>query len=158
MNNLMCPACKTPLSPRRVAAGPLWRCEGCWGIAVNLAVLRRYLPSDIVKKLWRTAVTESMPAEKPCPSCGQALREFATSGEGRRVCLDLCKTCQLMWFDKHELALFPRATKAAPGETESKLALAKVQFEADLQDSKRPAASLVGQAADIIFLIIRLLL
>jgi Zn-finger nucleic acid-binding protein len=126
-------------------------------------VLRRYLASDIVKKLWWTAVTESIPAEKPCPSCRQALREFAASGEGRRVCLDLCKTCQLMWFDKHELALFPRAPKAAPGEAESKLAvesklaMAKVQFEAGLENSERSAASLVGHAADIIFLIVRLL-
>jgi Zn-finger nucleic acid-binding protein len=121
-------------------------------------VLRRYLASDTVKKLWWTAVTESIPAEKPCPSCGQALREFATSGEGRRVCLDLCKTCQLMWFDKHELALFPRAPEPAPGETESKLATAKVQFQADLQDSERPAANVAFRAAEVIYLIIRLLL
>lgn len=158
MNNLTCPTCKTALSLRRVAAGPLWRCEECWGIAVNLAVLRRYLASDTVKKLWRTAVTKSRPAEKPCPSCEQAMREFTTTGEGRRVCLDLCKTCQLMWFDKNELALFPRAPKAVPGEAEEKLALAKAQLEANIEDRERSAEDIVAQAVGIVLLIIRLLL
>ncbi len=128
------------------------------GVAVNSAVLRRYLKNETARELWRTAVTESTPSKRPCPSCGRALRGFATSRDDRRIGLDLCKACQLMWFDRNELEAFPRAPKVQPAEMERNLALAEVQFEADLEDRKRAAENIVAQALEIIILIIRLLL
>jgi hypothetical protein len=63
-----------------------------------------------------------------------------------------------MWFDRNELEAFPRAPKVQPAEMERNLALAEVQFEADLEDRKRAAENIVAQALEIIILIIRLLL
>jgi len=158
MNDLMCPKCRTLLSPMRVPAGPLWICRTCSGVAVNSAVLRRYLKSDTARELWRMAVTQSEPSQRLCPSCGHALRKFATSGAGRRVSLDLCKRCQLMWFDKNELEVFPKAPKVKPAEMERKLALAEVQLEENMEDHDRSAEKIVAQVLEIIILIIRLLL
>jgi Zn-finger nucleic acid-binding protein len=41
------------------------------------------------------------------------LKEFTVSRDNRQIHLDLCRTCQLMWFDKNELEAFPRAKKLA---------------------------------------------
>ncbi len=142
----------------RVPAGPLWTCRTCAGAAVTSAVLRRYLTGQTAKELWRTAVTRSVPSPRPCPSCGRALREFAASGDGRRVNLDLCKICQLMWFDRNELEAFPKAPDVRPAEVERNLELAKLQFEANLEDRERSPEDIVAQAMGIIILIIRLLL
>jgi hypothetical protein len=63
-----------------------------------------------------------------------------------------------MWFDKNELALFPRAPKSTPDEAEKKLAIAKVQLEANIEDRERSAEDIVAQAVGVVLLIIRLLL
>jgi len=141
-----------------VMAGLLWKCEACSGTAVNLAVLRRHLKSDTVRELWRTAVTESTPSGRKCPSCGNALREFAASRDDLRVSLDLCKTCQLIWFDKNELKVFPKSTKVESSGIEQSFALAKMQFVEDIENEQRSPEDYVAHAIEIIFLIIRMLL
>ena len=155
---MICPKCKTSLSPTRVAEGLLWKCETCSGVAANMAVLRKYLKSDAVKELWRTAVVESTPSDRRCPSCGQTLREFAASRDKRRISLDLCKTCQMMWFDKNELEAFPRAEKLHRPDMNENLALAKIGLEAELESEQRSAANIIAQGMDILFIIIRLFL
>jgi Zn-finger nucleic acid-binding protein len=104
------------------------------------------------------AIAQSEQSQRLCPSCGHALREFAASGSGRRIRLDLCKRCQLMWFDKNELEVFPKAPKVQPAEMEQKLALAEVQFESNMEDHDKSAENIVTQVLEIIILIIRLFL
>lgn len=155
---MICPKCKSSLNPTRVADGLLWKCETCSGAAVNMAVLRKYLKSDAVKELWRTAVVEGTPSDRRCPSCGHALREFEAGRDNRRISLNLCKTCQLMWFDKNELEAFPRAEKLNRLDMNENLALAKIELEAELEDEQRSAENIIGQVVDILFLVIRLFL
>ena len=155
---MICPKCKTTLSPMRVAEGSLWKCEACSGTAINLAVLRRHLKSDTVRELWRTAMTESWTSNRRCPSCGNALREFAASRDNRRISLDLCKTCQLIWFDKNELEAFPRAEKLHRPDMDENLALAKIGLEAELESEQSSAENIIAQGMEILFLIIRLFL
>jgi len=155
---LICPECKISLSPTRVAEGLLWKCEACSGVAANMAVLRKHLKSDAVKELWRTAVVESTRSDRMCPGCGQTLREFAASRDTRRISLDLCKTCQLMWFDKNELEAFPRAEKLNHLDMNENLALAKIKLEAELEDEQSSAENVIGRVVDILFLVLRLFL
>ena len=70
----------------------------------------------------------------------------------------MCKRCQLMWFDKNELEVFPKAPKVQPAETEQKLSLAEVQFESNIEDLDRSPEDIVAQVLEIIILVIRLLL
>jgi len=155
---LICPICMTSLSPMRAAEGSLWKCEACSGVAANVAVLRKYLKDDIVRKLWLEAITGSTPSDRKCPCCVQALKEFTVSRDNRRIHLDLCKTCQLIWFDKDELEAFPRAKKLHSPDMDENLALAKIGLEAELESEQRSAENIIAQGMDILFLIIRLLL
>ena len=150
-----CPKCRISLSPSRVAEGLLWKCEACSGVAANMAVLRRYLKDDTVSKLWRTAVTESTQSDRGCPSCGQTLREFSAGRDSRRISLDLCKTCQLMWFDKNELEAFPRAEKLNRPDMNENIALAKIGLEAELENERSSPENIISMGMDILFIIIR---
>ena len=158
MDNLICPKCKTSLSPTRVAEGSLWKCEACSGVAVNMAVLRKYLKSDAVKELWRTAVVESTRSNRMCPGGGHTLREFAVSRDHQQIHLDLCKTCQMMWFDKNELDAFPRAEKLQGPNMNENLAIAKLGLEAELESEQSSTENIIAQGMDILFLIVRLFL
>ena len=96
--------------------GMLWLCETCAGVAVNVAVLRKYLDVKIVRKFWFKATHEGQPSDRKCPSCEQILNEFTVGEYNRKVQLDLCKMCQLIWFDRNELEMFQCAQKVDPAE------------------------------------------
>ncbi len=142
----------------RVAEGSLWKCEACSGVAANLAVLRKYLKDDTVRKLWLEAVNGSKPSQRKCPCCVQMLKEFTVSRDNRRIHLDLCRTCQLIWFDKDELEAFPRAKKLPSPDMDENLALAKIGLEAELESEQNSAENIIAQGMDILFIIIRLFL
>ena len=156
MSSLICPTCRTSLNAMRVPAGLLWTCRTCAGTAVNSAVLRRYLKNETVNELWRTAMTQSTPSQRACPSCRQALRVFAASRDERRISLDLCKACQLMWFDTNELDAFPKAPEGKPAEIKRTLAMAEAQFEANVEGREWSAENVVAMALEIIIQIIRM--
>ena len=155
---MICPKCKTMLSPTRVAEGSLWKCEACSGVAVNLAVLRKYLKDDTVRKLWLEAITASTLSNRKCPSCVKMLKEFTINRDNRQIHLDLCKTCQLMWFDRDELVAFPKVEKLPRPLMDENLAIAKVQFESQLENEQSSAENVIVQGIDILFVIIRLFL
>ena len=86
------------------------------------------------------------------------LKEFTVSRDNRQIHLDLCRTCQLMWFDKNELEAFPRAEKLYSPVMDENLALAKIGLEAELENEQGSAENIIAQCMDILFLIIRLFL
>ena len=157
---MICPKCKTMLSPTGIAEGLLWKCQLCSGIAANMAVLRKHLKDDIVKKLWLEAITASTTSNRKCPSCVNMLKEFIVSRDDQQIRLDLCKICQLMWFDKDELDAFPKAEKLPSPLMDENLAIAKVQLESQLENEQSSAEknNIIFQGIDILFLIIRLFL
>ena len=114
MNELTCPKCETLLKQTKTEKGMLWLCETCAGLAVNVAVLRKYLAVEVVREFWLKATTESGPSDRKCPSCGQMFKQFTVGEYNRQVRLDLCKICQLIWFDRNELEMFQGAKKVRP--------------------------------------------
>ena len=136
----------------------LWKCEVCSGVAANLAVLRKYLQDDTVRRLWLEAITASTLSNRKCPSCSQMLKEFTVSRDNHRIHLDLCRTCQLIWFDKNEIEAFPRVEKLHSPDIDENLALAKIRLEAELESDQSSAENIIAQGIDILFLIIRLFL
>ena len=157
---MICPKCNTSLSPTGIAEGLLWKCKACSGVAANMAVLRKHLKDDIVKKLWLKAITASTTSNRKCPSCVNMLKEFIVSRDDQQIHLDLCKICQLMWFDKDELDEFPKVEKLPGLLMDENLAIAKVQFESQLENEQSLAENnnIIFQGIDILFLIIRLFL
>lgn len=102
------------LNPTVTTEGMLWSCETCSGVAVNVAVLRKCLGVKMVREFWFKATNESKASNRTCPSCDQKLKEFAVGQYNRKVQLDLCKRCQLIWFDRNELQMFPGSENVQP--------------------------------------------
>jgi membrane associated rhomboid family serine protease/ribosomal protein L37AE/L43A len=100
---LTCPHCAERLEAVRYGRAAAWRCRRCQGHAVDYSVLRRALPDPRWTRLRRAAVATAQPAAVTCPSCRR--RAFRVS-DGKTD-LDACRTCQLFWFDAHELESLP---------------------------------------------------
>lgn len=134
MSSLICPICQTSLKPISIMHSAIWRCESCQAVAANLAVLRRYLKIDVVKDFWFRAITAARSTAKKCPSCRHSLHEFTVRRNGQNINLDICRRCQLVWFDKGELDAFPKThVEDLSPEVKRNLALLKVGSEAEQQ-------------------------
>jgi len=125
-----------------------------------MAVLRKHLEDDTVKKLWLVAISASTTSNRKCPSCINMLKEFIVSRDDQQIHLDLCKICQLMWFDRDELDAFPKVEKLPGPLMDENLAIAKVQLESQLENEQSSAENknIIFHGIDILFLIIRLFL
>src|SRR5882762_3148066 len=61
---LLCPACRIPLTELRTGNGVIWRCEKCDGCAVGLHLLRRTFTAESINPLGctRSTTKEEAPA------------------------------------------------------------------------------------------------
>jgi Zn-finger nucleic acid-binding protein len=96
-----------------VGGAATFRCPTCGGAALTIALLRRFAPAERLRRLWR-ALADGTPGD-PCPSCARPLLVVAPHGE-RTVAIDVCRGCQLLWFDAEELAAFSPERQAPPDE------------------------------------------
>jgi Zn-finger nucleic acid-binding protein len=156
---MICPACQKPLQSKQVPnAMVIWGCESCHGAAANMSVLRKYLADNIVSEFWITAIDQSTQSNRKCPSCKQPLSEFSTSSGERRVILDLCKKCQLIWFDKDELEAFPKTKAETASDIERQLALARIECGEESESKPEGPEGLVGNLCFACIEILRLIL
>jgi len=153
---MLCPRCGQPLRWEKRPRGALWRCPRCAGVAANLAVLRRHLGEEVTRGFWRRANQASVPSCRVCPSCSQALREFVAFHEQQSLRLDLCRPCQLMWFDRGELEAFPESKQAPPTEIDRQIAIARVEAESAAEEETHRFASYVDVGLNVIMLLLRL--
>lgn len=133
---MLCPRCGKPLNLEKDVRGGLWRCPQCSGVAANLTVLRRHLEEEVVRDFWRKAIDASAPSTHKCPSCLRAFREFVACHEEQSLRLDLCRQCQLMWFDPGEMEVFPKATKVQPTDIDRQIALAQIRTESEMGEGR----------------------
>jgi Zn-finger nucleic acid-binding protein len=130
---LLCPACRIPLTETRTRNGIIWRCEKCDGRAVGLQLLRRTFTPESINPLWLHAIHNEGSSARPCPSCGNAMIEVALdSSSGIRV--EVCRLCEFVWFDSGETQTLqarplpkPKPQVVLPQKTREAIALAKVQ-------------------------------
>jgi Zn-finger nucleic acid-binding protein len=120
-----------------------------------MSVLRKYLADDVVREFWLKTMNESTESDRGCPSCKQPLNEFIASKDEQRIRLDLCKKCQLIWFDKDELEAFPKTTAEVPSDIEQQLAAAKVDFDAELERHQGLAENICYAGIIILRLLLR---
>src|SRR5438270_13888286 len=98
---LLCPACRIPLTEWRTGNGVIWRCEKCDGRAVGLQLLRRTFTPESINPLWLHAIHDEGRSARPCPSCGNAMIEVALdSSSGIKA--EVCRICEFVWFDAGE--------------------------------------------------------
>lgn len=117
---MKCPRGHGPLVPARARGGSVWRCRTCGGQAATAAVLRRSTPRDLVMDLWRGAATASGKGPGPacgCPFCGRDAVRVRWSVPAGVLEVDLCRGCQVAWFDPRELERVPAAPEPPPAPT-----------------------------------------
>lgn len=100
-----CPDCSTPLERRADDEGVFWRCPRCGGRAVGLGPLKTACDVTLVARLW-AAAHGSVPDGRPCPGCGDPMRKV-TIPNAQLPTVDVCRVCQLVWFDPNEYEAFP---------------------------------------------------
>ena len=134
--DLLCPACRIPLTEMRTGKGVLWHCEKCDGRAVGLGLLRDTFKPESINPLWLHAIHDEGQRARPCPSCGNAMIEVALgSASGIRV--EVCRICEFVWFDAGETQTLqprPLPKKPAPLSQEAReaIAIAKVKAMAEV--------------------------
>jgi len=103
----VCPKCNRRLLRTKTAQGFFFRCPGCDGRAVGLAVLRRAIPPACVSRLWTKARQREGHRGQACPICRRHMQEIPVPVGKQQVPLDVCAGCQFVWFDPHEFEQFP---------------------------------------------------
>jgi Zn-finger nucleic acid-binding protein len=107
----ICPRCDVALQPHSVTAGIFWKCEGCGGGGVGLAVLRVAFTPESINPLWLSAIDGGGPPGCACPSCRNPMIEVPLPGSSE-LKVDVCRLCQFVWFDIREAGgLIPRSAK-----------------------------------------------
>lgn len=59
------------------------------------------------------------------------MTEFCVITENKKVLLDVCKMCQLVWFDHDELKSFPSHTPETPKAVKEAIALCEVEVQTE---------------------------
>ncbi len=116
-----CPNCKAPLVRTQGDHGVFWVCPSCGGRAVGVGFLRKSISNEYITQLWVAAREGRGIRHRPCPVCGKAMHEVPPPADtALGPTLDVCRVCQLVWFDPSEYEKLP----AVRPQTEPELPLA----------------------------------
>jgi Zn-finger nucleic acid-binding protein len=114
-------------------------------------------PVEVANDFWRRAIRASVPSKRHCPSCSKPLTEFVARHEKQSLRLDLCRSCQLMWFDRGELEVFPKSQKKEqPSQIDQRIAMAQIQLESQAQEEASKFAYYVDVGLTVIIALLRL--
>lgn len=132
--DLRCPRCRTSRLLREIRDGVRWSCPECHGYTSTIGALRERAPKNAVNAVWQAAWEDSAPSELTCPGCARPMaRVPVPAGEGTRD-VDVCRSCQLVWFDADERALIPdrepAPTRAPPTSRDARVILARAELDA----------------------------
>ena len=103
----LCPGCKAELNKIIGERGIVWVCPQCKGRAVSVSVLRKSIDRAQFNRVWQTAWGESVRSERNCPACQRAMIEVPVNPPPDPLVLDVCKSCQFVWFDPSEFEKIP---------------------------------------------------
>jgi membrane associated rhomboid family serine protease len=102
----------------------------------DLRSLRWTGAGAFVRRLWGLAVKDAASSTRECPGCGAGMAEvptIAAPGSPGAVRLDVCRSCQLVWFDPQEYDAWLKAPLDAAGVAhlpqETRWALAKARLD-----------------------------
>ncbi len=97
-----CPNCQGKLACSRADGQPFWTCGGCAGRAVGFPWLRKQGAEDLIAELWSPAHEAEGKTGPDCPLCDRPMLSVPTPLANKIIPLDLCKHCQLVWFNPAE--------------------------------------------------------
>ena len=136
-----CPTCGIPLNRDMNPYGIFWECPNCTGHAFTLSILRQAVPEPIVKEFWLKIRSREYPTRRLCPACKAAMSEVPIMPANQSIYLDICKACNLIWFDPCEFESLPKIEisedKLEKLPQEVKEAIAKHQLERMLEEQRK---------------------
>ncbi len=122
----LCPTCNTPLQAQKPDGLRLWKCASCGGIALSVPTVRKGLAAGTFKKIWQKISSGETEPGRPCPGCRKPLSVVEADGGDGPVMIDVCRSCQLLWFDDKEFYGLPKAVPVgAPKAAEEAAPAAK---------------------------------
>lgn len=145
---MQCPSCSIDLNKKKIPGGGIfWQCSGCNGRAATLPLLRRQVDPAFIRGLWQQAGQAAPTGLRACPCCRETMREIAGPAGQDGLVLDLCLSCQLVWFDAGELASLPPTPPSPttpplplPLEVRERIALLQIEEQKNASGSILPEA------------------
>jgi len=114
--DFFCPTCNVLLEAQKQADIRLWKCASCKGFAISLPIVRKGLKPPAFKKIWQKLSSGETQTGRPCPGCRKPLSVIEADGQAGAVMIDVCRTCQILWFDDKEFADLPKVeSRTGPG-------------------------------------------
>ena len=111
-----CPRCKNRLVRTQTPDGLFFVCPNCRGRAVGLSVVRKLKRRGELKELWGRVSQGEGSRGVGCPICRKPMVDVPVPVESRQVRLDVCRSCQFIWFDPDELEQLPARPRQASEE------------------------------------------
>ncbi len=116
--------------------GRFWLCEQCAGSMITVAILRRIIDRDAINKIWLASDQAARHGPR-CPSCKNPMGRVPPLAELNSPPLDVCRPCQLVWFDAMELESLPAPPEVTepekPLSPEAREAMARFQLDSDMR-------------------------
>jgi Zn-finger nucleic acid-binding protein len=127
--DFFCPTCDVPLQSQRLEKIRFWKCASCRGLAISLPTVRKGLTPEAFKKIWHKLSSGDTEPGRPCPGCRNPLSVVEADGQGGGILIDVCRSCQILWFDDSEYSALPIAEQNTQANTPVK---SEVLTEAEL--------------------------
>ncbi len=104
---MLCPVCRKDLVRENNSGTAFFRCPECGGRMVTMPAMRKRANGELANKIWNNSQYGLPPAGKSCPICSRNMCRTNLTAGGRQLELDVCRSCQLIWFDPGELDTIP---------------------------------------------------
>ena len=118
-----CPSCHVALLEKRVPPFVVSTCRKCNGCAATIDALRSGIRDAFLQKAWNRAIGHGRIGRRGCPSCAKPMRVLPINGPD----IDVCTSCQILWFDPGELAALPKLSDAEIEEEQTRDETRQVQ-------------------------------
>ena len=114
-----CPTCNVLLQAQKLEGIRLWKCGSCRGFAISLPIVRKGLNTETFKKIWQKLSAGEIETGRPCPGCKNPLSVVEADGQAGAIMIDVCRTCQILWFDDKEFSDLPKVVPEIEREKQS---------------------------------------
>jgi membrane associated rhomboid family serine protease len=141
---LACPNCSTRLSRQSFGHGVVYACPKCGGRSMGLGLLHKMdISNNFMRDLWAKAVSPKTARLRDCPHCGQSMAEVVNDIGDKALTLDVCTSCQSVWFDPKEHELLPHKPKVPENQLSdaAKQALLEIELAEMRQTQKEEEES-----------------
>ena len=108
-----CPICNVLLQRQKLGDVRLWNCPSCSGLVISIPTVRKGMKPGEFRKIWQQLYSDDIETGRPCPGCKKPLSVLKADGQDGGLLIDVCRSCQILWFDDKEFSSLPRVVPEA---------------------------------------------